>query len=91
MEGKHFATLVKGRGRAHRASPRFKRPFVRADDGPPRVELSIPKVPGVAVRAHPSRGARSSPHNPVTTGTSRTRGNTTVATVHVPLTEQGDA
>ena len=85
VDGKHFATLVKGRG-VHTVVATFQTPVARAD-GPPRVELVIPKVP-VSRFELTLPGRKELSAQPGTNVTSRTRANTTVATVHVPLTDQ---
>lgn len=85
IDGDHFATLVKGLG-VHRVVATFQTPVVRTD-GPPRVELAIPKVP-VSRFELTLPGRKELSAQPGTNVTSRTRGNTTVATVHVPLTER---
>ncbi len=85
VDGQHFATLVKGQG-VHRVVATFQTPVVQAD-GPPKVQLSIPKVP-VSRFELTLPGRKELSAEPGTSVTSRTRGNTTIATVHVPLTEQ---
>lgn len=83
VEGKRFATIVRGQG-THRIQVRFQTPVVQKD-GPPRVDLEIPRVP---VSRFDLRlpGRKELAASPAASVTHRLRNGRTEATVHVPLT-----
>ena len=83
VDGKHFTTLVKGRG-VHRVVASFQTPVIQSD-GPPRVELDLPKVP-VSRFELTLPGRKELSAQPGGSATTQTRAGGTVATVHVPLT-----
>lgn len=83
VDGKHFATLVKGRG-VHRVVASFQTPVIQSD-GPPRVELDLPKVP-VSRFELTLPGRKELSAQPGGSATTQTRAGGTIATVHVPLT-----
>ncbi len=85
VEGKHFATLVKGRG-AHTVIASFETPVV-SSAGPPSVQVDIPKVP-VSRFELTLPGQKEVSATPVANATSQVRGGNTVATVNVPLTDR---
>ena len=85
VEGKRFATLVRGQG-IHRIAVSFETPVVRSD-GPPHVALQIPKVPVSRIDLKlPGRKEVSA--SPASSVTSRRRGGATETTVNVPLTQR---
>lgn len=86
VDGKHFTTLVKGRG-VHRVVASFQTPVIQSD-GPPRVELDLPKVP-VSRFELTLPGRKELSAQPGGSATTQTRAGATVATVatvNVPLT-----
>ncbi len=85
VEGDRFATLVRGQG-SHRVAISFLTPVVQ-ENGPPRTDLFVPQVPvsQVELVLPGKKDVSAAPSASVTT---RLRGGTTVATVHVPLTEK---
>ncbi len=85
LEGDHFATLVRGRGR-HGVTMGFEVP-VEFEDGPPRIDLEVPSVP-VSRFELTLPGDKDLTVSPASSITSRRRGDATVATVHVPLTSK---
>ena len=87
VRGANFATMVKGQGK-HTVVVAFEVPVDRSS-GPPRVAVTVPPVPGVALRAHPPRqeGGLGDP------GRQRREqggGRPTRATVFVPMTSDRD-
>jgi hypothetical protein len=85
VEGERFATLVKGQG-LHEVVVVFQTP-VRRPDGPPRVELRIPEIP-VSRFELTLPGKKELAVTPISNVTSRTEKETTVAVVHVPMTDR---
>jgi hypothetical protein len=83
VDGKHFATLVRGQG-VHRIAVSFETPVERKD-GPPHVALKIPKVPVSRIDLK-LPGQKEISAEPASSVTSRRRGGATEATVNVPLT-----
>ena len=85
IEGKHFATLVRGRG-LHRLRATFQVPVVK-QGGPSRIDLVIPKVP-VSRFDLKLPGRKEVAVTPSVAVTHRVRGGVTQATLHVPMTGQ---
>jgi hypothetical protein len=85
FEGDRFATLIRGRG-AHRVLIDFQVPVIRKE-GPPRINLAIPQVP-VSRFELTLPGKKELTVTPAASIQSKTQGRSTVATVHVPLTNQ---
>ncbi len=84
-EGDRFVTLVKGRG-AHRITIAFQTPVERPE-GPPRVDLRIPQIP-VSRFELELPGKKELAVSPAANVTSKVGKETTVAVVHVPLTDR---
>ena len=78
-----FVTLISGRG-VHRVTLGFQVPVIR-DDGPPRAEFPIPEVP-VSHFELSLPGKKEVTASPSSNVTLQSRGASTVATVHVPMT-----
>ncbi|MCP3957159.1 MAG: hypothetical protein GY719_04845 [bacterium] len=85
LENGSFATLVRGRGR-HTVTAGFETPVVRRD-GPPRIELAVPRVP-VSRFELTLPGKKEVTVSPASNVTASRRGASTVATAHVPLTSK---
>ena len=85
IDGNRFATLVQGRGR-HTLTAGFEVPVIRRD-GPPRVELQVPRVP-VSRFELTLPGKKEVTVTPASNVESSRRGAATVATAHVPLTSE---
>jgi len=80
----HFATVLQGRG-SHTVTVRFQTPVIQTD-GPPRVDVSIPKVP-VSQFELTLPGRKEVTVSPNANVVTDETDDTTVATVFVPLTE----
>ena len=85
IDNGRFATVVRGRGR-HTITAGFEVPILR-HDGPPRIELEVPPVP-VSRFELTLPGNKEVTVSPASNVTSRRRGESTVATAHVPLTSK---
>lgn len=85
VEDDRFATLVKGQG-MHRVVVVFQTP-VKRPDGPPRVDFRIPQIP-VSRFELTLPGKKELAVTPASNVTSKTGKETTVAVVHVPMTER---
>ncbi len=85
VEGDSFATLVKGQG-GHRVQVGFQVPVIRKD-GPPKVDLQIPRIP-VSRFELSLPGKKELAVTPAANVTTRQVRGSTVATVHVPMTER---
>jgi hypothetical protein len=84
VAGGRFATLVRGQG-THKVVAAFQT-SVTQENGPARTELLVPQVPVSRIDlVLPGRKEVSA--SPSATVSTRARGTTTEATVHVPLTE----
>jgi len=84
VEGDHFAVPLRGAGR-HRITLGFETPVVRKD-GPPRVELRVPATP-ISRFDLTLPGRKELSVTPAASVSSRFRDGSTVATVHVPMTQ----
>ena len=85
VEGDHFATLVKGQG-LHKVVVVFQTPVVQKN-GPPYVELRIPQIP-VSRFELSLPGKKELSVTPASNVTSSSVKETTVAVVHVPMTDR---
>jgi len=85
VDGKNFATVVRGRG-VHRVSASFETPVLRSE-GPPRVEVAVPRVP-VSRFELTLPGQKELTAEPGAHASSRVRGGNTTAIVNVPLTNK---
>ncbi len=85
VEDDEFTTVVKGRG-THTITVSFQVP-VAATDGPPSATFSIPEVP-ISRFELSLLGKKEVKVEPASRVEHRTQGNTTVATVFVPMTDE---
>ena len=83
VEGKQFATLIRGRG-MHSVEVVFQTPVQRAD-GPPHVDLEIPRIPVSRFELR-LPGKKELTVTPASSVTSKTENGATLAVVHVPMT-----
>ncbi|MEO1086260.1 MAG: hypothetical protein AAFY88_18650, partial [Acidobacteriota bacterium] len=83
VDGDRFATRVSGRGR-HTVTAGFEIP-VQTGDGPPSLHVELPEVPvsRLELRLPGKKDIAMAPSSSVTT---RTDGDETVATAHLPMT-----
>lgn len=84
LDGDHFAALIQGRGR-HNVVIGFEVPIER-DQGPPNIALHVPEVP-VSRFELSLPGRKEVTVTPAANVDTQYRGDTTLATVHVPLSE----
>ncbi len=84
VEGDRFATVVRGRGR-HTVTVGFEVPVVQ-QDGPPHIQLQVPPVP-VSRFDLTLPGKKEVTVTPASNVQHRTRGETTVASAFVPLSQ----
>jgi hypothetical protein len=84
IEGDSFATLIKGQG-LHKVVVAFQSAVVRAD-GPPRVDLRIPRIP-VSRFELSLPGKKELAVTPASNVSSRMDEKATLAVVHVPMTD----
>jgi hypothetical protein len=85
VEEGRFATVIEGRG-LHEVTVGLQVPVIR-QQGPPRIELQIPRTP-VSRFDLTLPGKVELTARPSTSVGHRTRDGSTVATVHVPMTER---
>jgi len=85
LEGDHFVTLIQGRG-THRVDIELEVPVAR-QDGHPKATLQIPQVP-VSRFELTLPGSKELEVTPNASVQTKTQGKNTVATAHVPMTNQ---
>lgn len=85
IDGDRFATRLQGRGK-HVVAVEFETPVVRGD-GPPRVDFRVPSIP-VSRFELTLPGKKELSVEPAANVTTRIADGSTVAVVHLPLTER---